>query len=234
MPRRVVAMIPARSGSKGLPGKNVKELCGRPLMYYSIQPALDCALIDAVYVNSDSQEYLSTARSLGAQVYHRPPELATDTAAMGPVVQDFHQSLAKEGEVFDAVLVLYPVYPLRTADELARIVAAFFEAGGDRPMIGLKPAKTHPFLCYTHEEDGRIRAVVDFDINIYFRRQTYPVCYEITYYACMVPTRGIQELNAQLQNDKTVGYRINAERAVDIDGPQDFLEAERILCPDRQ
>ena len=73
-------------------------------MYYSIQPALDCALIDAVYVNSDSHEYLSTARSLGAQVYHRPAELATDTAAMGPVVQDFYQSLAKRGEAFDAVL----------------------------------------------------------------------------------------------------------------------------------
>lgn len=227
-------MIPARSGSKGLPGKNVKELCGRPLMYYSIQPALDCPVVDAVYVNSDSPEYLATARSLGAQVYQRPPELATDTAAMGPVVQDFYRALVARGELFDAVLVLYPVYPLRTDEELGKIVDAFFEGGGDRPMIGLKPAKTHPFLCYTHEEDGRIRAVVDFDINIYFRRQTYPACYEITYYACMVPTRGIDELNAQLQNARTIGYRINPDRAVDIDGPQDFLEAERILCPERR
>ena len=222
-------MIPARSGSKGLPGKNVKELCGRPLMYYSIQPALDCPLIDAVYVNSDSQEYLAVAKSLGAQVYLRPADLATDEAAMGPVVQDFCRALAKEGRACDAVIVLYPVYPLRTADELGRIVTAFFDAGGDRPMIGLKPAKTHPFLCYTHEADGSIRAVVDFDINVYFRRQTYPVCYEITYYACMVPTRGIEGLNAQLQNDKTIGYPIDPERAVDIDAPHDFLEAERIL-----
>lgn len=229
MAGRVVAMIPARSGSKGLPGKNVKELCGRPLMYYSIRPALDCPLIDAVYVNSDSAEYLATATALGAHVYQRPPELATDTAAMGPVVHDFHRALAAEGKAFDAILVLYPVYPLRTPEELGQIVTAFFEAGGDRPMIGLKPAKTHPFLCYTHEEDGSIRAVVDVDINIYYRRQTYPVCYEITYYACIVPTRGIEHLNAQLQNDRTIGYRIDPERAVDIDGPQDFLEAERVL-----
>jgi len=226
---RVVAMIPARAGSKGLPGKNVKELCGRPLLDYSIRPALECPLVSNVYVNSEDDGYLSLAERLGARRYRRSGELATDTAAMGPVVQSFYRELLDAGHQYDAILVMYPVYPLRTAGEIGRFITAFFEAGGDRPMIGLKPAKTHPFLSYTQDSDGGIHQVVDFDIDVYYRRQTYPECFEITYYVCIVPTAGMETLNSQLQDSRTIGYRVDPERAIDIDGPDDFRAAERSL-----
>ena len=78
----------------------MKALLGRPLLDYSIQPALACPRIDAVYVNSDDQGYLDLAASLGARTYRRPAELATDTAAMGPVVADFCRALAARGEQY--------------------------------------------------------------------------------------------------------------------------------------
>src|SRR5690242_7557967 len=85
--RRVVAVVPARAGSKGLPGKNTRLLCGKPLLVWSIEAALACPKIESVWVTSDDDHALRIAEECGARAYRRPTELANDSAAMGPVIR---------------------------------------------------------------------------------------------------------------------------------------------------
>src|SRR5215468_5090493 len=87
--RRVVAVVPARAGSKGLPGKNTRILCGKPLLAWSIEAALACPKIESVWVTSDDEHALRIAEACGARAYRRPSELANDTAPMGAVIADF-------------------------------------------------------------------------------------------------------------------------------------------------
>lgn len=226
----IVAMIPARSGSKGLPDKNIKNLCGRPVMGYSIEAALGCTSINEVFVNSDSQKYLDLSVELGAQPFLRSTDLAQDNTSMGSVVGDFVDSLEKQGKFFDAVIVLYPIYPLRSSDDLITMIAEFKKLGGNRSLIGMKTPDTHPYLCYQINDNGVPTTVMGHDPNIYYRRQTYPEYFEITHWACIFSVKSLSMLNAQLMNENTYGYRIpDNARIVDIDTFEDFQYAEFLL-----
>ncbi len=223
-------MIPARSGSKGLPNKNIMNLCGRPLMGYSIEAALGCEKIKEVFVNSESKEYLDLGRDLGAQPFLRPIDIANDDTSMHSVVSNFVEGLESKGNIIDAVIVLYPVYPLRNSDDLTRILTEFEEIGVDRSLIGMKAPDTHPYLCYKLDEYNSLKPVMNPDPNIHYRRQTYPKQYELTHWACVLPVNILPTLNAQLMNEYTYGYIIpNLTHIVDIDTILDFQYAEFLI-----
>ncbi|HEX3595574.1 MAG TPA: hypothetical protein VHU80_10740, partial [Polyangiaceae bacterium] len=116
--RRVVAVVPTRAGSKGLPGKNTRVLCGKPLLAWSIEAALACPKIEAVWVTSDDEHALRIAEEYGARGYRRPAELANDTATMGSVITDFGRHLESLGNAPDAVMVMYATHPLRTTEDV--------------------------------------------------------------------------------------------------------------------
>src|ERR1044071_1907784 len=116
--RRVGAVGPARAGSKGLPGKNTRMLCGKPLLAWSIEAALACPKIESVWVTSDDEHALRIAEEYGARAYRRPAELANDTAPMGAVIADFGRHLTTRGDAPEAVMVMYATHPLRTAADV--------------------------------------------------------------------------------------------------------------------
>ena len=141
--KRVAAVVPVRGGSKGLPGKNTRLLCGKPLLAWSIEAALGCRKIESVWVTSDDDHALRVGQEYGARTYRRPPELANDTATMGAVIADFGRHLATLGDPPDAVMVMYATHPLRTTADVEEAYDSFCVHDG-RPLIGVKKSHTHP------------------------------------------------------------------------------------------
>jgi len=231
----IVAMIPARSGSKGLPDKNIKNLCGRPLFDYTIQAALGCSKIKEVFLNSDSQKYLDLGMESGAHPFLRSKDFAMDDTSMRSMVINFVDILEKQGKTFDAIIILCPVYPLRNSDDLTRMIIAFENVGGERSLIGMKEPDTHPYLCYKLNSNNMPTPVIDHAPDSYYRRQTYPKYFELTHWACVVPVKSLSSLNAQLMNKNTYGYMIpNNIHIVDIDTSLNFHFAEFLLQTERR
>jgi CMP-N-acetylneuraminic acid synthetase len=226
--KRVVAVIPARAGSKGLPGKNTRILCGKPLLAWSIEAALGCANIESVWVTSDDDHALQIATEYGAKAYRRPAALANDSAAMGPVIADFGRHLEYLGDPPDAVMVMYATHPLRTSVDVAEAYDTFCASGG-RPVIGVKKSITHPYLFYKLDAEGHPSTFCGIDPNEFYRRQDYPVAFELTTFACVLPLAELGSINAQLQNDRTVAMFVDPKKTVDIDSIEDFELAEMIL-----
>ena len=128
----ILAIIPARGGSKGIPGKNIKMLAGKPLIAYSIESALSSRFIDRVVVSTDDEEIAETAPKFGAEVIMRPKELAEDLTPMDPVLAHAVLFLEKEnGYKSDFVMLLQPTSPLRTAEHIDGAVEKFLNGDFD-------------------------------------------------------------------------------------------------------
>ncbi len=226
--RRVAAVVPVRAGSKGLPGKNTRILCGKPLLAWSIEAALGCSKIESVWVTSDDEHALRIAEEHGARAYRRPSSLASDSAPMGAVITDFGRHLESLGEPPDAVMVMYATHPLRTAADVEEAYDTFCASGG-RPVIGVKRSHTHPYLFYSLDESGHPSTFCGIDPNQFYRRQDYPLAYELTTFACVLPLAELGTINAQLQSERTVAMFVDPKKTVDIDSVEDFELAEMIL-----
>lgn len=129
MARDVLAIIPARGGSKGIPKKNIVDLAGKPLIAYSIEVALACPSISRVVVSTDDEEIAAVARELGAEVpFLRPRTIAGDRALLGDAITHVTEELKlAEGYVPDAHCVLYPTHPFRTPRLLELLLARLFD-----------------------------------------------------------------------------------------------------------
>lgn len=123
---KLIAIIPARAGSKGLPGKNLRELAGKPLVAHAIDAARDSQRFEAIYVSSDSPDVLSLAETRGVRAIERPTELASDTATMADVIRELYLSLTRDRQtVGEAFALLQPTSPLRSARHVRECVNRF-------------------------------------------------------------------------------------------------------------
>jgi CMP-N,N'-diacetyllegionaminic acid synthase len=226
----VIAVIPARAGSKGLPGKNIRNLGGKPVMAHSIEAAVNCTDIDAVYVNSDSNEYLEIGESYGAIPYKRPAHLASDTTTMTSVVSAFIGDMNHLETPCDAVLVLYPTYPFRSPEQLTDIIEYFFSYPNCSSVVGLKKPDTHPYLCCELDIKNGVSTLIPYDINKFYRRQDYPTYFELSAWALMISSHNSDNLNAQMLDEKSKGYVIpDTAVTLDIDTSDDFEYARYLI-----
>ena len=227
---KIVALIPARSGSKRVPNKNIKLLFGKPLLSYAIDSAIKCKLVNDVYVSSDSELFLDIGKKFGAKPCLRSTGFAMDESNMRDVVDEFLLFLSGQGIYFDAIIILCPVYPIRTFRHVENILKCYLNEGNQRPLIGLKTPTTHPYLCYERDEKGCVNTAMNIDENIFYRHQRYPEYYELTFWACVVPVSSVNHLNARMICSDSYGYVI-PERVpfVNIDTPLDFEFAEFLM-----
>ena len=116
--KRVIAVVPARGGSKSVPGKNIRPLGGKPLLAWSIDVARQVSEIDRIIVSTDDAQIASVGRAHGAEVYARPAHLATDESLVIDALKDLLQTLRAEGETAEWVVLLEATCPLRTADDV--------------------------------------------------------------------------------------------------------------------
>lgn len=161
---KYIAFIPARGGSKGLPGKNTRLLAGKPLIAWSVEQALESGRVDCVHVSTDDPRIAEIARAHGADVpYLRPPKLAQDTTPTEPVMAYALDWYERAGRTFDAVVLLQPTSPLRFPGTLAAALAAF-EAHGTESLLGV--CENHHFFWRNLDE-----AVALYDYRNRPRRQ---------------------------------------------------------------
>ena len=150
---KVVAIIPARGGSKGIPRKNVLDFCGKPLIAWTILQAIETAEIDSVYVTSDSEEILDVAEKYGAQTIARPVEIAGDTASSESAIE---HALGVIGTNQEIILMLQVTSPLRKRDDFSRCIEQFRGDGWDSCFSG---ALLEDFLIWRKAEDGSLESV---------------------------------------------------------------------------
>jgi CMP-N-acetylneuraminic acid synthetase len=227
---RVLGLVTARGGSKGIPGKNLVLLGGRPLITYTLTAALDANCLSAVIVSTDSPEIADVARAAGARVpFLRPAALSGDAAGQIDVVLHALAELERSGESYDAVALLQPTSPLRRAADIDAAVS-LLEASGADSVISLAPAGSH-HPCYGYRlEDGWAQPI--FPVSPGTRRQDLPDLY-LRNGAVYVTRRNVLLENHDLYGRRTAGYVMPAERSVNIDTPHDLAFAEFLIARGR-
>jgi CMP-N,N'-diacetyllegionaminic acid synthase len=227
--KSVIAIIPARGGSKGLPGKNIRDLCGKPLIAWTIEKALKSQYLDAVVVTTDAQEIADIAILHGAEApFLRPPELASDTATTLQAVEHllgYYRDV--KGQAFDYVVLLEPTSPLREDNDIDRALATLHENAADFDgIITLGEVNEHPSII--KRLDGPRISPFCPDLVQTTRRQDNIPAYFPFGVAYIVKTDAL--LGEQtFYVDRTMGFPIQRYQAYEIDDIYDFLCVESIM-----
>lgn len=152
---KILALIPARGGSKRLPGKNIRLLGGRPLIGWTIAAAQDSGVCSYIIVSTDDEGIAQVARTQGADVPGlRPAELASDTTGSVEVALHALEHHEQEHGPIDGLLLLQPTSPFRTADTIRTAVQKFIGTAGEHPVVSVSPAASHPAWCFRTTEHG--------------------------------------------------------------------------------
>ncbi len=226
---KIIGMIPARGGSQGLPGKNIIDLGGKPLIAHTIEECKKSGLTD-FYCSTDSDDIISICDEWGCKVIKRPAQIASSTSSMKEVLEHFADELENKNIEFDGVMVLYPVYPFRDSKMIDEAIRTFEEEDGKRSILGMHEPRTHPYLVRTVNSDGTFEQILQFDINKNYRRQTYPQMFEICHMICIVPKDLVKKVNNQLYTDGSKAFIIkDIIRTTNIDTKRDLIEARFLI-----
>lgn len=220
-----IATICARGGSTGLPGKNLRPLLGKPLIVHTIEQALACRRIGAVYVSTDSPEIAEVARRAGARVPGlRPAELATATAPKIPVIRHLVGEVERGGERVDIVVDLDPTSPLR---DLSDIEACLDLLGGETDVVitGYESEKNPYFNMVEYKGDGSI-GLVKVPPQPVEARQQAPKVYAMN---ASIYVWHRRTLDKGLWDGRVRMHLMPRERSIDIDSLTDFRLVELLM-----
>lgn len=220
MAKKIMAIIPARGGSKGIPRKNIKDLAGHPMIYYIIKTALAAKCIDRVIVSTEDEEIARVAKECGAEVpFIRPSELAEDHVPTLPVLQHAINYLEKEeGYIPDYVLLVYPTSPLLPVKRIDEAISLAFEKDSDSVVSGY-----YDYGQYWNQvEGGYVRLYPIVNTN---RQEMRPL---IRLNGAIFLTK-TEILKRQLVADKIDPLVMDSNENVDIDEPADFEKVRTIL-----
>lgn len=218
----LLALIPARGGSKGIPRKNIRPFCGKPLLQWTIDAALAAPSVDRVVVTTDDPEIAEIALAGGAEVpFLRPPELASDTApGIAPVLHVLQQL----PDVSD-LLLLQPTSPLRRVEDIEAIVALRRQAGNDA-IVSVSSSSKHPAWMFSLSTDRVLQPLIDkSDVAC---RQQLPPAYALNG-ALYLASRTFLEREKSFFGAQALGYVMSPEHSVDIDTPLDWQWGEFLM-----
>lgn len=226
---RVLAVIPARDGSKGLPGKNTRPLAGKPLLVWSIEQALESAHVTVVHVSTDGERTAEIAREAGADVpYLRPASLATDEATTQSVIEFALDHYAAAGSTFDYVVLVEPTSPLREPGDIDRAITTLLANADDfDSLVTLGPVQTHPSIT-KRLADSR---VVPFfgEVQVASRRQDLDTAY-FPYGVAYVAKTGVLLAEGTFYTSRCMGMVVERHQAYEIDDVYDFVCVEAVLA----
>jgi len=219
---KILAVIPAREGSKGIRDKNIYPLCGKPLIAFSIESAKNSQFIDEIVVSTDSERIAAIAKEFGASVpFLRPKELATDTSKTIDAIIYTITELKKRGADYDILILLQPTSPLRTTEDIDGALKEFIK-NNKQPLASISEVNDHPILMRALDNDGTLKNLLD--VNSSVRRQDMPKIYRVNgsiYINC------IADINTSTSfNDNKIPYITTQNHSVDIDDEKDFILAE--------
>jgi len=225
MDMKILALIPARGGSKGIPKKNIRPFNGKPLIAHSIECAKRSPRVDRIVVSTDSEEIAEIARAYGADVpFLRPSEMAGDTSkVMDAVIHAIETLKAAEGYEPTHVLLLQTTSPMRTPEDIDRAVEILTERNADGVV---SVCRTENLLMTKNDND--VLTILNAEQLGTTNRQLLPTVYKLD--GCMIYLIKTDVLLRERSffAGKLVGYEIDRWRAVDLDEPQDFVVGEMI------
>jgi len=230
---RILGLIPARGGSKGVPKKNIKLLAGKPLLYYTAQHAFEADLLTKIIISTEDEEIAEVAQSLGIEVpFMRPQELATDTSPSIDAVVHAIIEMEKLGEYYDAVCLLQPTNPLRDKGTIDACIQKMIDEDLDCVITTLKvPHEHNPFWVYLEKEDGSLELSTG-GTNPIPRRQSLPDAYFREGSVYVTKTNIILERNT-LYGDRVGGYLLDQACPINIDTMADWEKAERYFAENK-
>ncbi len=222
-----VALIPARGGSKGIQGKNIRKLCGKPLIAYSIQAAYASGIFERVIVSTDSREIADVAREYCAEVpFVRPDVLSTDSATSMDVVMHAMQWLEEGSHKADYIFLLQPTSPLRTPEDICAAYRLVLEKNAEA-VVSVCECDHHPFYSNVLPPDGSMSEFVRRD-GLNKNRQELQRYYRLNG-AIYVARWDSLRRSRKWYMPNSYAYVMDRERSVDIDSLVDFRLAESLL-----
>lgn len=225
--KSILALIPARGGSKRLPRKNVLPFMGKPLISWTIDAALKSKYIDRVVVSTEDNEIADIAQEYGAEVpFIRPKEIATDEATTIDVALHTISTLIKLGHNYDLILLLQPTSPLRSAEDINKIIELLDTSNSDC-VISVCEAEHSPLWSNTLPESKSLSGFLKKEI-LNKRSQDLDKYYRLngSMYLCKI--NRLMAENTFFIKDKSIAYEMTQESSVDIDTHLDFIYAEVI------
>lgn len=221
-----LAVILARSGSKGLKDKNINELNGKPLMAYTIEAAVASEKYDTVHVSTDSEQYAEIARDYGADVpFLRSANLAGDHASSWDALRAVIKEYDKRGKIFDTVTLLQPTSPLREAEDIKAAFELFEEKQADS-VVSVCEVDYSPLLCNVLDDSLSMDGFID--MSKVGRRQELSTYYRINGVIYIQKTQLLMD-EESIYGDKSYAYIMDKRKSIDIDDAYDFMIAESLM-----
>ncbi len=219
-------IIPARGGSKGLPGKNIKKLAGKPLILYSIDAARQIADDSDICVSTDSKEIIDIVESYGLKTaFVRPESLSTDDATTNDVLRHAFQFYKDLGKTYDNIILLQPTSPFRKKEDLLNAIKLY--SNDIDAVVSVKKTGSNPYYVLFEEDgDGFLQKSKQHN---YSRRQDCPVVWELNGSIYIINPIS---LNTKNSYSKMVKYEMDELYSIDIDTEVDFLWAEFLIEKD--
>ncbi|MDD2714818.1 MAG: acylneuraminate cytidylyltransferase family protein [Candidatus Wallbacteria bacterium] len=224
---RILAVIPARGGSIGLPGKNIRLLSGKPLIVWTIEAALASKVITKLVVSTDDKKIADIGKKYGAEIpFLRPANLATDEATTADVLIHAYKYFSNCGEKYTHIMLLQPTSPLRAYEDIVGSVN-WLNKKNAQAVVSVCEAEHHPYWSNTLPSDWSMINFIKPECHNR-NRQQLPPCYRING-AVYIAEWNYFYANRGFFGDSTFAYLMPRERSVDIDSLIDFLLAETIL-----
>ena len=227
---RILGLIPARGGSKGVARKNIRSLGGKPLLQYTTEVAFTAQLLSHVILSTDDDEIAKLGQRCGVDVpFMRPAQLAQDDTPMLPVVQHALRYLEDQGKRFDAVCLLQPTNPLRRAEDIDECIRLLDSSGADAVVTVLPvPSEYNPHWTYFRDPQNNLSLCLGEATPI-TRRQDLPRAFHRDG-SVYVTRRNVIMKENSLYGNRTVGHEVEPKWSVNIDSPGDWERAETLLA----
>ena len=222
--KKILGLIPARGGSKGIPHKNITDLCGKPLIYYTIAAGKASKYIDSVVVSTDDEKIADISLSYGGDVpFMRPAAIASDNSKTIDSVLHAIDTLEKLGRSYDTIVLLQPTQPLRTSDDIDSAIEKYMKFNCI-PLVSVCPVSDNPLLIRSIEGD-RLQPLLN--LNSTCRRQDMPSFYRVN--GCIYINESKDLTINTSFNDNPLPFIMESSHSVDIDDPIDLKMAEIML-----
>ncbi|MFK8046290.1 MAG: acylneuraminate cytidylyltransferase family protein [Crocinitomicaceae bacterium] len=222
----VLGLIPARGGSKGLPGKNIRLLNGKPLIAYSIDSALTSQKVSHVVVSTDDKKIADISKKQGAKVpFLRPVNIASDTASSRDVIIHALKHYKQTGIEFDYIVLLQPTSPFRKEGDIDKAIDLAIETSADLVVSAFETDSNPYYVLFEEDENGHLK---NSKTGNFTRRQDCPKVYELNGSIYVFKTKALLQSEG-LKFEKTLKFLMDRNYSVDIDSIEDFEYAEYLL-----
>ena len=223
----ILGVLPVRGGSKGIPGKNIRDLCGQPLLAWAGRALLESSGIDRSICSTDDDKIADIARSIGLDVpYKRPSELSNDTAKMHDVLLHAVDIVDDDNRPYTHIALVQATTPTVTKNDIEKAISYIQNNGADTVISGFKVGMHHPALMYTLT-NNKVEWLLDSNLHEQ-QRQKFPEIFVRTGLIYIISINILRERKS-IYGDRIFSLLIDESRAVTIDEENDFLLAERIM-----